>query len=79
MNVRLAATGWILVACLFPTIMLFVSGVATHVPTTLVRGLAVISVAGWLLVMVWMGYAFYIKPWLIHERSLARLTTRTYP
>jgi hypothetical protein len=78
-NRWLAATGWMLIACLSPTILLFVSGVATHVPTTLVRGLAVVGVAGWLLTMVWMGYAFYIEPWRIHERSLARLVVRTGP
>ena len=78
-NRWLAVTGWILIACLSPTIMLFVSMIAMHAPTTFSRGLAAIGVAGWLLILVWMGYAFYIKPWRIHERSLARLTTRTAP
>lgn len=73
-----AFAGWVLIACLSPTIMLFVAGVATHVPTTLPRGLVTIGVAGWLLILVWMGYAFYIKPWRIHERSLARSIARIH-
>lgn len=78
-NRWLAVTGWILIACLSPTIVLFVSMIAMHAPTTFSRGLAAIGVAGWLLILVWMGYAFYIKPWRIHERSFARRSTRAVP
>jgi len=64
-----AFAGWVLIACLSPTIILFVLGVATHVPTTLMRGLAAFVVAAWLLILVWLGYTFYIRPWRIHVRS----------
>lgn len=74
-----AVMGWMLIACLSPTIVLYASMVSTHVPTTLSSGLASIGVAGFLLILVWMGYTFYIKPWRIHARSLAHLTTRTEP